>query len=92
MPLYTHADCIERALAAKGTRPGDPLSPEQLFGLDQWHYHGIDAIGAAGRALSPSAASRVVDVGLPAPRRASQSIICVEGSGPPHCRPREWLR
>jgi len=63
MPLYTHVDRIERGLAAKGIRPGDPLSPEQLFGLDQWHYHGIDAIEAAGRALSLSAASRVLDVG-----------------------------
>jgi len=32
MPLYTHVDRIERGLAAKGIRPGDALSPEQLFG------------------------------------------------------------
>jgi len=63
MPLYTHVDRIERGLAAKGIRPGDRLSPEQLSGLDQWHYHGIDAIEAAGRALSLSAESRVLDVG-----------------------------
>jgi len=63
MPLYTHVDRIERGLAAKGIRPGDPFNPEQLFGLDQWHYYGIDAVEAAGRALSLSAASHVLDVG-----------------------------
>ena len=63
MPLYTHVDRIERGLAAKGIRAGDPLRPEQLFGLDQWHYHGIGAIEAAGRALSLGPASRVLDVG-----------------------------
>ena len=63
MPLYTHVDRIERGLAAKGIRPGDALSPEQLFGFDQWHYHGIEAIAAAGRALALGPASRVLDVG-----------------------------
>ena len=63
MPLYTHVDRIERGLAALGIRPGDPVRPEQLFGLDQWHYHGTEAIAAAGRALGLGPASRVLDVG-----------------------------
>jgi SAM-dependent methyltransferase len=63
MPLYTHIDRIERGLAALGIRPGDPVTPEQLFGFDQWHYHGTEAIAAAGRALSLGPKSRVLDVG-----------------------------
>ena len=47
MPLYTHVDRIARGLAARGIRPGDAIDPEQLFALDQWHYHGTEAIAAA---------------------------------------------
>ena len=44
MPLYTNLDRIERGLAAQGIGRGDPIRPEQLFPLDQWHYHGTEAI------------------------------------------------
>ena len=47
MPLYTHLDRIERGLLTLGIGPDDPIQPERLFPLDQWHYHGTDA----GRAL-----------------------------------------
>src|ERR1700735_4212436 len=40
VPLYTQLERIDRALAALGIGPGEPISPEQLFALDQWHYHG----------------------------------------------------
>ena len=51
MPLYTNLDRIARGLAAQGIGPGDPIRPEQLFALDQWHYHGTEAIAAAARAF-----------------------------------------
>lgn len=63
MPLYTNLDRIERGVAAQGIAPGDPIRPEQLFVLDQWHYHGTEAIAAAARTLGLTAASRVLDVG-----------------------------
>jgi len=63
MPLYTHLERIERGLAAHGIGPHDPLRPEQLFALDQWHYHGTEAIAAAARALDLGPRSRVLDIG-----------------------------
>ncbi len=63
MPLYTNLDRIARGLAAKGIGPRDPIPPESLFALDQWHYHGTDAIHAAGERLGLGPASRVLDVG-----------------------------
>ena len=63
MPLYTNLDRIERGLAALGIGPGDAIRPEQLFAIDQWHYHGIDAIRAAAVALGLGPTSRVLDVG-----------------------------
>jgi cyclopropane fatty-acyl-phospholipid synthase-like methyltransferase len=63
MPLYTNLDRIERGLAAQGIGPAEPIRPEQLFALDQWHYHGTEAIAAAARALDLGPQSRVLDVG-----------------------------
>jgi SAM-dependent methyltransferase len=63
MPLYTHADRIARGLAARGIGPTDSISPEQLFPLDQWHYHGTDAIRDAASFLDLGPSSRVLDVG-----------------------------
>jgi SAM-dependent methyltransferase len=63
MPLYTHLERVERALAALGIGCGDPIRPEQLFAIDQWHYHGTEAIRAAAEALALGPASRVLDVG-----------------------------
>ncbi|MDI1287896.1 MAG: methyltransferase domain-containing protein [Reyranella sp.] len=63
MPLYTSLDRIEGGLANLGIGPGDPIRPEQLFSLDQWHYHGTDAVAAAARALGLGPSSRVLDVG-----------------------------
>lgn len=63
MPLCTHLDRIERELAALGVAPGAAVRPEQLFALDQWHYHGTEAIAAAARTLGLTAASHVLDIG-----------------------------
>jgi SAM-dependent methyltransferase len=63
MPLYTNLDRVARGLAALGIGPKDPIPPEQLFALDQWHYHGTAAIRAAAERLGLGPASRVLDVG-----------------------------
>jgi len=63
MPLYTNLDRIARGLAAQGIGPDDPIRPDQLFALDQWHYHGTEAIAAAARMLGLGPRSRVLDIG-----------------------------
>ena len=63
VPLYTQLERIDRGLAALGIGPGDPISPEQLFALDQWHYHGTDAIRAAADHFGLGPASRVLEIG-----------------------------
>jgi cyclopropane fatty-acyl-phospholipid synthase-like methyltransferase len=63
MPLYTHTDRIARGLAARGIGPADPIPPELLFQLDQWHYHGTAAVDAAAERLGLTASSRVLDIG-----------------------------
>ncbi|MGE0224791.1 MAG: class I SAM-dependent methyltransferase [Acetobacteraceae bacterium] len=63
MPLYTHLDRITRGLAARGIGAADPIPPELLFDLDQWHYHGTEAIRFAARRLGLRAGDRVLDVG-----------------------------
>src|SRR5262249_31758444 len=61
--LYTNLDRIANGLAALGIGPADPIAPEQLFHLDQWHYHGTAAIDAAARSLAIAPGSRVLEVG-----------------------------
>ncbi|HUC19741.1 MAG TPA: methyltransferase domain-containing protein [Acetobacteraceae bacterium] len=63
MPLYTNLDRIERGLAASGIGPKDPIPPERLLALDQWHYHGADAVRAAAERLKLGPRSRVLDIG-----------------------------
>jgi len=63
MPLYTNLDRVERGLAALGIAPGDRIVPEQLFAMDQWHYHGLDAVDAAASTLGLGPSSHVLDVG-----------------------------
>jgi sarcosine/dimethylglycine N-methyltransferase len=63
MPLYTNLDRVARGLAALGVGPNDPIAPDQLFVLDQWHYHGTDAIRAAADWLGLGPTSRVLDIG-----------------------------
>ena len=63
MPLYTHLDRIERGLAALGIGPADPVRPEQLFPLDQWHYGGTDAVRSAVEHLGLRSSNSVLDVG-----------------------------
>ncbi len=63
MPLYTHTDRVARGLAALGIGPADPIPPEALHQLDQWHYHGTDAVRAAADLFGLGAASRVLDIG-----------------------------
>jgi cyclopropane fatty-acyl-phospholipid synthase-like methyltransferase len=63
MPLYTHLDRVSKGLAAFGIGPTDPIPPEKLFALDQWHYHGTEAIRAAAEELKLGPSSRVLDIG-----------------------------
>jgi sarcosine/dimethylglycine N-methyltransferase len=63
VPLYTHVDRVAHGLAARGIGPNDAIPPAELFALDQWHYHGTDAIRDAGTFLGFGPASRVLDVG-----------------------------
>jgi len=56
-------DRIDSSLAALGIGPADPIRPEQLFPLDQWHYHGTDAVRAAAEELRLGPASRVLEIG-----------------------------
>ena len=63
VPLYTHADRIARSLAALGIGPDDTIPIDQLFALDEWHYHGIDAIRDAAAFLAVGPTSRVLDIG-----------------------------
>jgi cyclopropane fatty-acyl-phospholipid synthase-like methyltransferase len=63
MPLYTNLDRIARGLSARGIGAQDAIPPEQLFDLDQWHYHGLDAIRAAADRLALGPTSRVLDIG-----------------------------
>jgi SAM-dependent methyltransferase len=51
------------AAAAAASGPNDPIRPEQLFPLDQWHYHGIDAVRSASDELGLRPGSRVLAVG-----------------------------
>ena len=61
--LYANLDRIANSLATLGIGPADPIAPEQLFHLDQWHYHGTIAIDAAARCLGLGRESRVLEVG-----------------------------
>jgi cyclopropane fatty-acyl-phospholipid synthase-like methyltransferase len=63
IPLYTHLDRINSGLAALGIGAADPIRPDQLFPLDQWHYHDTDAIRAAANHLGLGPASRVLEIG-----------------------------
>lgn len=63
MPLYAHLERIARGLAARGIGPLDPIPPAELLTLDQWHYHGADAVRAAAGFLALGPGSRVLDVG-----------------------------
>ena len=63
MPLYTNLDRVARGLSALGIGPKDPIPPERLFALDQWHYHGTEAVRAAAERLGLGSSSRVLDVG-----------------------------
>ncbi|MPZ29712.1 MAG: methyltransferase domain-containing protein [Rhodospirillales bacterium] len=63
VPLYTHVDRITRGLAARGIGSNDAIPPDELFALDQWHYHGTDAIRDAAGFLGLGSGSRVLDIG-----------------------------
>jgi cyclopropane fatty-acyl-phospholipid synthase-like methyltransferase len=63
VPLYTNLDRIARGLSAHGIGTKDAILPEQLFDLDQWHYHGTDAIRAAADRLELGPTSHVLDIG-----------------------------
>jgi len=63
IPLYTHLDRINSGLAVLGIGPTDKIQPDQLFPLDQWHYHGTDAVRAAADQLGLGPSSHVLEIG-----------------------------
>jgi len=63
MPLYGDLDRVAKGLAAIGIGPEDPIKPEQLFPLDQWHYQGTEAVRRAAQHLGLNSSCRVLDVG-----------------------------
>jgi cyclopropane fatty-acyl-phospholipid synthase-like methyltransferase len=63
MPLYRNLERISLGLAARGIGPSDPIPPEALFDLDQWHYHGTEAVELAARRLQLGPTSTVLDIG-----------------------------
>jgi len=77
MPMYTHLDRVEKGLAGLGIGPDDQIRPEQLFPLDQWHYHGTEAVRRAALELGLRSGSRVLDVGsgLGGPARFLAHIV-----------------
>jgi cyclopropane fatty-acyl-phospholipid synthase-like methyltransferase len=63
MPLYMDIHRINNELAELGITPDQPLTPEQLFPFDQFHYLGTDAVRAAAGLIGLGRASRVLEVG-----------------------------
>jgi cyclopropane fatty-acyl-phospholipid synthase-like methyltransferase len=63
VPLYTHTDRIACGLAARGIGPTDPITPQDLYPLDQWHYHGATAVQDAATRLGLGPSSRVLEIG-----------------------------
>jgi cyclopropane fatty-acyl-phospholipid synthase-like methyltransferase len=63
MPLYMDVHRINNELAELGIGPDQPLTPEQLFPFDQFHYLGTDAVRAAAGSIGLGRASRVLEVG-----------------------------
>jgi cyclopropane fatty-acyl-phospholipid synthase-like methyltransferase len=63
MPLYLDIHRIRNEIAALGVGPEDPLTPDQLYPFDQFHYHGIDAVRAGAGIIGLGRQSRVLEVG-----------------------------
>jgi sarcosine/dimethylglycine N-methyltransferase len=63
MPLYMDVHRINNELADLGIPAHEPLTPEQLFPFDQFHYLGTDAVRAAAGIIGLGRASRVLEVG-----------------------------
>ena len=63
MPLYVDVHRIHNELAELGITADQPLTPDQLFPFDQFHYHGIDAVRAGAGIIGLGRDSRVLDIG-----------------------------
>ena len=63
MPLYMNVHRINNELAEAGIAAHQPLTPDQLFPFDQFHYLGTDAVRAAAGIIGLGRASRVLEVG-----------------------------
>ena len=63
MPLYMDVHRINTELAELGIAADQPLTPDQLFPFDQFHYLGTDAVRAAAGIIGLGRASRVLEVG-----------------------------
>ena len=61
--------CTSMSIASTTSSPSwasvpiEPLTPDQLFPFDQFHYHGIDAVRAAAGIVGLGRTSRVLEVG-----------------------------
>jgi cyclopropane fatty-acyl-phospholipid synthase-like methyltransferase len=79
MPLYLDVNRINNEIAALGVGPDDPLTPDQLYPFDQFHYHGIDAVRAGAGIIGLGRQSRVLEIGsgLGGPARyLAQTVGC----------------
>ena len=79
MPLYVDVRRVLTELAALGIGPDQPLTPDQLYPFDQFHYHGTDAVRAAVGAIGLGRQSQVLEVGagLGGPARyLAQTVGC----------------
>ncbi|MFO1088948.1 MAG: methyltransferase domain-containing protein [Hyphomicrobiales bacterium] len=63
MKLYDHVDRIPAELRALGFGDSDPLNVEALSTLDQFHYHGVEAVNAAMERCGIGPKTRVLEVG-----------------------------
>lgn len=63
MPLYRDVDRIYNELAAMGLDIDASISSADLAAVDQYHYHGTDAVDAAIAALNIGADDQVLEIG-----------------------------
>lgn len=63
MPLYMDIHRINDELAELGIAEHQPVTPEQLFAFDQFHYLGTDAVRAAAGIIGLGRGSRVLELG-----------------------------
>lgn len=63
MPPDVTVERMRNELSARGIAPDQPLTPELLFPIDQFHFHGIDAVRAAAGLIGLGREHRVLEIG-----------------------------